>query len=155
MEKYGGAHDATMQAEHAGRPLAHEREGLPTYLQSFTPSPGGLFSRAAPVNQLYVGIGDPHRSIDVPPVFCYKNLKPSSKKAEMGAFLLINLYVDDHELFEMNKNLQYKRKSSSAGLSSVNSTMVELYKITYPELCKEICTRIVFFENPLHCFNNG
>lgn len=124
-----------LNKRYAGGPLPDDRPGLLTYLQSFTVSPGGLFSGSAPVIPI-TGNGDTHCCTDGYTLVKYKKLKPLTRKAEMGAFPLLNPYGDEHEPFDMDRYLQYKGNSSCAGGSSSVNENIKVYKMTWAEHCK-------------------
>lgn len=155
VKPYCATHDAIVQAEHAVGPLADDWSGLLTYLQSSTVSPYGVFFRASSVIQTSENV-DTHRSTHVSNVVKHKKLKPSTKKAEMSAFLLVNPYGDYHEPFNMDRYLQYKGNSASGGSASVNGTAwLEFSRWIGQNIATEECTQIIFFKNALHCSNNG
>lgn len=84
----------------------------------------------------------------------YKKLKPSERKAKMGAFQLLYPYGENHEPFDMDRYLQYKVNSSFPGSSSVNGNIVKEYKMTWAEECKKRLYRDNFFTSMLNFFNN-
>lgn len=85
-------------------------------------NPDGIVSKSAPIIQI-TGNGDTHRSTNGAIAAQCKKLKPSTRKAETGAFPLLYPYSDDLDPFDMDLHLHYNVDSSCTGLCSVNGNI--------------------------------
>lgn len=155
VEKYCRTHDAAVQLEYACGPLLDDRPRLSMLLHYSTMSLGAILPQSPSAMQI-TGNVDTHRSTDQRTVLECKKLKPSARKAEMGAFALLYRSGNDNGPSVMDHYLLYKVKSYLLVVHAVSTkSRLECTKWPRQNTVRGDCVRIVFFINLLHCFNYG
>lgn len=141
FESYCRTYDAAVRVQYASGLFLDDRHGPRTYLQSSTVDRGGIFSGSAPLIPITDNGGTLSYTDGSSPVK-YKEMKPSVWNSRMGAFSLLHLFSDDHELFDMDWYLKYEVNSSLMWLKGTRwSGRDAAWKTVHVWLSARVCCK--------------